>query len=175
VTAERVFIELTEEEKENPPVSKLKTPLFSAKIDPDIYFFGFDLDDEEARGSANPATISDNAGWFFVLKEREGEPRFGLDINKTRADDGGEIFLNWNHLSWEHVGTANGACIELDNTIAVNPTNSVGIDEYKPMADDSQANWSPDTTSAELAYILYQVPVLVGVHASRMLPKKPES
>ena len=37
--------------------------------------------------------------------------------------------------------------------------------------EDVQARWSPDTNAAELAYILYQVPVLVGVHASKMLPK----
>jgi hypothetical protein len=42
--------------------------------------------------------------------------------------------------------------------------------ENEPIDDDVQANWNPSTNSAELAYILYQVPVLVGVHASRMLP-----
>jgi hypothetical protein len=31
--------------------------------------------------------------------------------------------------------------------------------------------WSKDMSSAELAYILYQVPVLVAVHASEMLPR----
>ena len=31
--------------------------------------------------------------------------------------------------------------------------------------------WSHDMSSAELAYILFQAPVLVGVHASEMLPK----
>jgi hypothetical protein len=30
-------------------------------------------------------------------------------------------------------------------------------------------NWSSDMNAAELAYILYQVPVLVAVHASEML------
>ena len=30
--------------------------------------------------------------------------------------------------------------------------------------------WHRDTNAAELAYILYQVPVMVAVHASEMLP-----
>lgn len=166
VTAERALIEFTEQEKENPPLSKLKTPLFEAKVEPDIYFFGFDLDDEEARGTADPSSISDDPGWFFVIKERPGEPRFGLDIDK--ADD----IINWNNLSWEDVGTENGNCIELNKTINFDTYNSVIHQENKPVEDDVQAKWSPSTNSAELAYILYQVPVMVAVHASRMLPKK---
>jgi hypothetical protein len=31
--------------------------------------------------------------------------------------------------------------------------------------------WHSDTDAAELAYILYQVPVLVAVHAAEMLPR----
>ena len=54
------------------------TPLYEAKVDPDIYFFGFDLTVEKAKGGTgeNPG---DDPGWFFVIKERPGEPRFGLD------------------------------------------------------------------------------------------------
>jgi hypothetical protein len=170
ITAERVLIELTDAEKENPPKDKLKTPLFEAKVDPDIYFFGFDLDDEEARGTADPASPSDDPGWFFVIKERPGEPRFGLDIDKAKNDDGVERLINWNNLSWPDVGTADGACIQLNKTISFQAYNA-GLDqENVVITDDEQARWSPDTNAAELAYILYQVPVLVAVHASRMLP-----
>jgi hypothetical protein len=35
---------------------------------------------------------------------------------------------------------------------------------------DKALSWSSQLSSAELAYILYQVPVLVAVHASEMLP-----
>jgi hypothetical protein len=83
---ERRFAELTDAEKLNPPLSKVKTPLFEAKVEPDIYFFGFDLDDEEARGELNPTLLTDNPGWFFVIKERPGEPRFGLDIEKAKNE-----------------------------------------------------------------------------------------
>ena len=38
--------------------------------------------------------------------------------------------------------------------------------------EDKKVTWHKGMSSAELAYILYQVPVLVGVHAAEMLPKK---
>lgn len=168
VSEERVFATLIPAEELNPPTSKIKTPLFEAKIDPDIYFFGFDLDDEEARGKLNPTTITDDSGWFFVLKERPGEPRFGLDIKKSKI-------INWNNFSWEDLGTPDGANIIFDNSFTPNVEPNLYVpaldQENKPNEDDVQARWSPDTNAAELAYIFYQVPVLVGVHASRMLPK----
>jgi hypothetical protein len=37
--------------------------------------------------------------------------------------------------------------------------------------EDVKVVWSKDMSSAELAYVLYQVPVLVAVHATEMLPK----
>jgi hypothetical protein len=170
IAEERVLLELTAAELTNPPTSKLKTPLFEAKIDPDIYFFGFDLDDEEARGTLNPTTTADDPGWFFVIKERPGEPRFGLDIEKAKDKNGVERIINWNNLSWKNIETLDGKCIELNKTITFDgylPTD----EENEIILDDVQARWSPDTNAAELAYILYQVPVMVAVHASRMLPK----
>jgi hypothetical protein len=171
VTEERIFVKLTAEQEKNPPTSIIKTPLFEAKIDPDIYFFGFDLDDEEARGELNPTTIADNAGWFFVIKERPGEPRFGLDIEKAKNEFGQEKIINWNNLSWKDIQTVDGSCIKMNKTISFQEYDAAKDQENKPHQDDIQARWSPDTNAAELAYILYQVPVLVGVHASRMLPK----
>ncbi len=173
VNAERVFVPLTAAEEKNPPTSKIKTPLFEAKVDPDIYFFGFDLDDEEARGELNPSDTTKNAGWFFVIKERPGEPRFGLDIEKAKnnASPPQEKIINWNNLSWKDIGTVDGANIEFNTTVGFDNYELAFDEENKPNDDDVQAKWRPDTNAAELAYILYQVPVMVGVHASRMLPK----
>jgi hypothetical protein len=166
---ERVFLELSDAEKTNPPRTKLKTPLFEAKVEPDIYFFGFDLTATAARGDEDPSSVTDDPGWFFVIKERPGEPRFGLDDNKA------DRIINWNNLSWQDVGTIEGKCIELNKTFKTSqfPPYSEPVDqENKPTLEDTQAEWGPDSDAAQLAYILYQVPVLVGVHASRMLPKK---
>jgi len=184
VKEERRFVEMNDEQRLNPPTTIIKTPLFEAKVEPDIYFFGFDLDDEEARGALNPTSINDNPGWFFVIKERPGEPRFGLDVNKNivKKQDGTEAerFINWNNFSWKHIGTPDGKCVEIVGSsgspisYTVNSFNTYEIDldqENIRNTDDSQAKWNSNTTAAQLAYILYQVPVLVGVHASRMLPK----
>ena len=171
VKEESRLVELTAAEKNNPPTTKIKTPLFEAKVDPDVYFFGFDLDDEEARGALNPTSTADNPGWFFVIKDRPGEPRFGLDIEKAKNETGEERLINWNNLSWKDVETNDGACIEMVKTINFMSYNAIKDQENKPNPDDAQAHWAPNTHSAQLAYILYQVPVLVGVHASRMLPK----
>ncbi|MGE8341124.1 MAG: hypothetical protein ACN6OI_08825 [Flavobacterium sp.] len=170
VSEERIFAKLSAEEEKNPPQSIIKMPLFEAKVEPDIYFFGFDLDDEEARGKLNPTSITDDPGWFFVIKERPGELRFGLDIEKAKNAAGEEKIVNWNNLSWKDIQTADGSCIEMNKTVTLKTPNADDQENIKH-PDDVQARWSPDTNSAELAYILYQVPVLVGVHASRMLPK----
>lgn len=167
INEERRFVELTQAERDNPGDhrDKIKTPLFEAKVEPDIYFFGFDLDDEQARGTLNPTSTNDDPGWFFVIKERPGEPRFGLDDNKAPR------IINWNNLSWQDVGTQNGENLVINSTINLIPYDPLVDQENKDNPEDKQAKWNPDTNAADLAYILYQVPVLVGVHASRMLPK----
>jgi len=42
------------------------------------------------------------------------------------------------------------------------------IEQYR---DDKNISWNKDMNSAALAYVLFQAPVLVAVHASEMLPK----
>jgi hypothetical protein len=163
VAANRELVELTAAEENEPPASKVRKPLFEAKVDPDIYFLGFDLTATEVRGGK---TAAEDPGWFFVIKERPGEPRFGMDDVPAGEHP---ALINWNDLAWVDVGTAPGAAIHLDQTLsfAADPTPGDG-DEPNP--DDAQARWSPGTTAAQLAYILYQVPVMVAVHGSRMLP-----
>ena len=63
-----------------------------------------------------------------------------------------------------------GQVIHLTASVTFNATSDPSNPEDKPNPEDAQANWNPNTNAAELAYILYRVPVLVAVHASRMLP-----
>ncbi len=49
----------------------LRQATFSGFIAPDVRFFGFDLDAEEARGGGK------DAGWFFAFQEQATESRFG--------------------------------------------------------------------------------------------------
>ena len=134
--------------------------------DPDIYFFGFDLTALEARGDD---TVDDDPGWFFVIKERPGIPRFGLDIDRE-----GPIQV-WNDLSWNDVmpGYTDGDFIEIAGTptlVVSEPTNTEDAEKHPQWEEDRALRWHSGTHSAELAYILYQAPVLMGVHASEMLP-----
>ncbi|MFY0539280.1 hypothetical protein [Nannocystis pusilla] len=143
------------ERRLDPAPGAVRVPLFEAKVDPDIYFIGFDLTAADAAGDPDP--LQGDAGWFFVIQERPGEPRFGLD----EAEGSPPPPQTWNDLAWAHLGTPSGASIDLSQT-------SIALGN--PGGEDAQASWDANTNSAELAYILYQVPVLVAVHASRMLP-----
>ncbi len=167
-TVERRFATLTAAEEEKPPRSKVLTPLYEAKVDPDIYFFGFDLTVDEAKGGSG-ADPNDDPGWFFVIKERPGEPRFGLD------NEASPTIQVWNDLSWPVVQpAAPGASIVLASAPATLTVSDPGAsDEKHPQyLNDKAVTWSRSSMSAaEIAYIFYQAPVLVGVHASEMLPK----
>jgi hypothetical protein len=162
--AEREIVELTPAEETTLPPTKIRKPLFEAKVDPDITFIGFALEPEEARGGT---TTAEDPGWFFVIKERPGEPRFGLDdVPGAEAPR----LVNWNNLAWKHIETAPGEMINLDKTLSFVPYDPAIDQENKPDPEDAQASWRPGTNAAEIAYMLYRVPVLVAVHASRMLP-----
>ena len=91
---ERTLVPIADESA--PPRDRVKTPLYEARVDPDIAFIGFDLTAAVALGGTgeNPA---DDPGWFFVIKERPGEPRFGFDVSRD-----GPIEV-WNDLAWPDV------------------------------------------------------------------------
>ena len=165
----RRLIKLTDAEAADPPRTKVRTPLYEAKIDPDIYFFGFDLTAVEARGESD--ADPDDAGWFFVIKERPGEPRFGLDQDADGVPGGVKHF--WNDFSWSDVmpGLPDGGFLSAGAAPAtpIIPPPSPATPDQQQHAEDVQIRWDASVGAAELAYILYQVPVLVAVHASRML------
>jgi hypothetical protein len=97
----RKLHDLTPAMEGNPPRDIVKTPLYDAAVEPDIYFFGFDITVEKAKGGFVPeGGTEEDPGWFFVIKERPGEPRFGLDIGKSAP----QATLNvWNDLAWSDV------------------------------------------------------------------------
>jgi hypothetical protein len=130
-----------------------KQALFHGEMPPDITFVGFDLQPAQARGAATPSL--GHPGWFFVIKQRPGEPRFGLDEVEGTAPPA----ARWSDLSWAHLGAAPGAHID----VAAPPRANV------PAANNPEgARWGAN--SADMAFILYQDPVLIAVHASQMLP-----
>lgn len=165
---ERRLAPLTAAEELKPPRAKIRTPLYEAKVDPDIYFLGFDLTAKDARGQSGESP-TDDPGWFFVIKERPGDPRFGLDLDR-KTD-----LSVWNDLSWPDVQPgAPGTYIDLAGAPAAFPLVTPGVaDQEKDVQfqDDRKVAWGRDMSSAEMAYILFQAPVLVGVHAIEMLQK----
>ncbi len=141
---------------ESNPAQTIKTPIFKAEIDPDVRFLGFDLTSTVVKGNPDPSV--NDPGWFFVIQERPGEPRFGLD---DLSDDSPAKPTNWNELAWEHLqGFESLGCVDFN----VNVPDETGIID----APDSQFTWGQN--AADMAYIFYQVPVMVAFHAADMLP-----
>ncbi|SFU60491.1 hypothetical protein [Nitrosospira multiformis] len=130
-------------------------PIFKAEIEPDIRFLGFDLTEAVAKGSPNPQ--DNNPGWFFVLQERPGEPRFGLD---NLSPDSPATPTKWNDVAWEHL--KNFETLDLIN-----------LEENEPipagMTDPTDEQFVWRRNAADMAYIFYQVPVMVAFHSDDML------
>lgn len=151
----------------------IKVPVFLAELEPDIYLFGFDLDVDEAKGSSkeeletagfNPANA--DPGWFFVLRERPGQIRFGLDDwtpeNPSLPDFPNSDPPDWNDLSWEHL-VNNASDLDAYHIDALHAFSGNAGSVNLP-----RAVWGKN--SADMAYILYQNPVLFARHAREMLP-----
>lgn len=139
-------------------MQEIKFPIFKADVLPDIKFFGFDLDEDQARGADNPQNETDDWGYFFIIQEVPGEPRFGMDI-KFEPDD--QAHPTWDDLSW-----ANYNPVKSFISTTVKPSGG-----FKPTGPGENINqWG--NNSAMLAYILYQKPVMIAVHAKEMLDKE---
>ena len=125
-------------------------PLYKAEIEPDIKFFGFDLTKEQAQGTAPSPGFNDMLGWFFIIQEIPGEPRFGMDISFNAGSDG----LSWDDLSWTKL-----------------PDSLKFVQgRIAPSFNPPEAfRWGMD--SANMAFILLQKPSMVAVHAKEMLEK----
>jgi hypothetical protein len=164
---ERSLVTLQPAEETNPPREKLRTPVYMAKVEPDLYFLGFDLTVDDARGGDGTGA-NDPPGWFFVIKERPGEPRFGFDETSS-----GSIVV-WNDLAWDRVPMAGENVAVLPPPGVQIPTSVPPGEEEKEdqRKEDVQIRWSNDVSAAELAYILFQAPAMVAVHAAEMLPRK---
>ena len=145
-------------------------PLYEARVEPDIYFFGFDLTAEVARGDD---TVDDQPGWFFRIEEVPGDARFGFDISR----EAGAAINVWNDLSWPDVapGLADGKVL---SATAIPPRTLV--EPVDPSLQEKHVQWEFDRhvpldaglSAAELAYIALQTPVIMAVHASQLLQQE---
>jgi hypothetical protein len=135
-----------------------KFPLFTAEVKPDVTMIGFDMTATTAHGML-PTTVNGKTvyvksqpGWFFVLEERVGEVRFGMDESDVKATSKPATY---DDLHWGHATLTNGHIdVSKSTTLAT--------------ATGDTLKWGQN--SANMAYVLYQDPVRVAVHAADMMP-----
>ena len=138
----------------------IKFPIYQAELPPDIKLLGFDLTIEEASGEEESDDFpGDFNGWFFILAEVPGEPGFGMDISfePNKPDE-----LTWNDLSWENIAIQPVDFIRRDS-IPIHVENP----DFKFPETAQEGIWGK--SSADMATILLQRPVMVAVHSSEML------
>lgn len=130
-------------------------PVFTGKVEPDIYFLGFAITAEAARGGglANPS----DPGYFVVFQERAGEIRFGADEASVPKPSPSNI-TKWDDLSWAEIKAVpdQDGFVEMARELTV--SNNI---------DSVVWNWNAGT----VAYALYQSPVKLNVHAEGLIPE----
>jgi hypothetical protein len=156
----------------DPPTTLVQLPVYEAKVEPDISLLGFELDAPTARGTG----VGTDLGWFFVVKERPGDPRFGLDDDQPGVETAVEV---WNDLTWGKVDPGRHGFIRFADGVTVSLHDEfLEKDDTEKIAqrdEDLQVgDWQPDVSAADVAYILFQAPVLVAIHAQEMLPDAPQ-
>jgi hypothetical protein len=166
LTKPRRLVTLEPGEETEPPKTKMQVPLFEAKVDPDIYFFGFDLSTKEARGESGVPPEVD-PGWFFVIKERPGDPRFGLDLS---SDGQAEVV---DELTWDGAQLAGGPGKSFLDAASFAPvalkTPPNEAEGKKAQHEDDAKAVTATASSARWAYLLFRAPVMVAIHAIEML------
>jgi hypothetical protein len=152
---------LTAAEEASPPRSKTRTPLYTARPEDDIFFFGFDLTIDQVKGTGG------DPGWYFVLQERPGEARFGLEVSRTAPIE------TFDDVTWGDAmpGATPGQFLApsaLSSVVLTQPSNITDPDKYDQWNDDKKVDIA-DVSSARWAYVLFRQPVMVAVHADEML------
>ena len=130
----------------------IEYPIFSARVEPDINFFGFNLTADQARGDRE----TDDPGWFFIIQERPGEINFGVDVGGSSAAP-----ATWNDLNQNNAPFSGLYLNASDNAVT---TSAAGGNEI----NGKPVNWGFNSTN--FAQILYQNPVLLAVHGDEMIP-----
>jgi hypothetical protein len=179
--------------------SLIEYPTFQAKVDPDITFLGFnDVSPEDAVGiwpdeaddfiDGGGDITTKPAGYFIVVRERPGEPRFGIDLPNYNDEDLETSFLNleeWNDLHWDLINAEEGQFIDLLRLIDNGDASDLGslgdLDASAPLTKPIAADGGPDgemeqalawgRNGAHMAGILLQLPFMIAIHASEMISK----
>ena len=140
---------------------RVAAPVLAATLGPGTRVWGFALTEAEARGSTDPD--AGRAGWFLVLEQRPGAPRFGLDA--PRASARGSAPARWSNLSWSHLAATGDGPLPAFADPSGPPWLADGV--ARP-GNGGRDVWGDD--AAAMARITLQRPVRMLVHADSMLP-----
>lgn len=134
-------------------------PIVDATVEPDIYFFGFTFN--ASTGVLKVADLKDkgthNEGFFFILQERPGEPRFGLDDTSNNAKNTQGSEDGWNNIGWDKFSSA-GEIINLKT-----------LEDLAFKVPDKISQKASINTSALIPYCFFQQPVMIAIHAKELL------
>lgn len=130
-------------------------PIFRGTLKPDVTFLGFELSRKKVIGDE----ATDDPGWFFVIQEQPTEPRFGLDApvfgTELKLDD-------WQDLNWAHLAKTEAELKALSHASART------VPQLVKDAAFNDAKWG--TNAAHQAFITWQRPVRIAIHASQLIP-----
>ena len=133
-----------------------------AFVAPDIYFIGFDLTLDEVQGDPAPDETAEAQAQLvagatrLVLRAAGSGRRAALRSRRQRAHRPAPT-PSWDDLSWANVDLAGGQRIDLSK-------NLVGT---SVKTREEGTTWGAN--ASDMAYILYQEPVMVGIHGREML------
>jgi hypothetical protein len=142
----------------------IKDPVFYGCIDPDVMLIGFDLTQAEARGATDftdPDVYTNDPGWFFVLQERTGETRFGLEDGDMASAP--TSISTWVQLTWAVIAKKS-TLSDLDSLNYIDLSIGLTASEENP---DYQ-HW--EINSANIPYVFMNAPSKLAIHASNTLP-----
>jgi hypothetical protein len=121
-------------------------PIFRGTAGVDTAYLGFEIAPEQLAGSDT------DLGWYVVIQEIEGAPRFGFD---ELAPD---TFTTWDDAAWPLVGL----------TV---PEGYVSI-SAKKLTPATPKNLVWGGGAAHMASICLRRPIRVSIHASLLVPPK---
>ena len=149
------------------PTANTKKPLFFSQINPDLYFVGFEVSATEAKGNSTPN--STNPGWFVCFEERAGEIVFGADetdLNSLPSNYfNNRTLLRWDDLQWGNFYNS----VSDSELKFVNTLTTILISQTNPVTSSEEKSITWGSSSADIAYALYQKPSRVFIHSNDML------
>lgn len=153
-------IYLQEATEDGNPGQLKELPVFEARVDPDLYFLGFNVTAEAARGLP---------GWFIVIEEKPGEVNFGLD-SPAQTDGSPPELKSWNDFNWLHLQVVNDH-IDLENGERPIPKTDNGWQWGYGEGHEADQPATGNGSAAHMACILCQQPVRLFFHAAKKLPE----